>query len=805
MVFSPSLTLTCLFMTGLLFAQSISLPGEDQDRDGEMDPGESNPAAADSRPAVNATDSDGDGLPDYYEVSFSMNDEYLYGLDPYDKDTDDDGISDFDELASSRYYRAGREDPSDLALTAHNYWRTYIQLDPLDPDSDDDGVPDGTEIGVVSPIPDGPEIVTPEGEVITIKGTDTTARYVFSFQLRNLPSYEGDEPDRFINQKRFNFRADADPGYGEGHYFTNPGKYDSNHDGFYDGLEDYNQLPLEDLAKLEDENYYNAPTNYNGAYDVSDQNGEILETDPMMGLHEVDWSWETNTKLTPGGGFFVGHPQDDNLGPDAEVVVQFYYLGGPSFSGDIKLSIEDRFARVEPSILEDVSMGKRFLITISQKRKIFKPGEEHEPSAPLKFDYIPDSQAQSMMMLDKTLFPREQYPPEKVREELPAVKICISSVFKVVGRSGVGRQPLIFDAPTASRYINRFLYGESLEVGSGSVFNIEGEDQLRTSGFTVNEILSECFIEIDNSCVVSGLPGEASIAPRRSERIEDLLEVRVPESVPSLARHSQSIQVLRRKLAIYFSERFQQRGPVLLAMGFVTDYDVEDSSGLLHYLGKSIDCWQCVPPGPVYSPDEILGFGTNLNSVRFSDSGLQNSGMPAPTAFVINDSALGEKSDMSKYRRILNDLYKETGVPFDELTGPERRLISARALEKYKEEDGQFQLVGRDDSDVIRGAIRTIAHEIIHCLRVTCEVPYTGGGIVTSETHSNSLDNLMFPFGDKGDIELTPSERLQANLFARRVMESNRGFYSQDNQFIFYNDNHQEVQIWVHDASKGED
>jgi YD repeat-containing protein len=66
-------------------------------------------------------DSDGDGLPDSLENTICT--------DPFDADTDDDGISD------------GVEDGN------HNGVVDYGETDPCDIDTDDDGIQDGTELG----------------------------------------------------------------------------------------------------------------------------------------------------------------------------------------------------------------------------------------------------------------------------------------------------------------------------------------------------------------------------------------------------------------------------------------------------------------------------------------------------------------------------------------------------------------------------------------------------------------------------------------------------------------------------------
>lgn len=115
-------------------------------------------------------DSDGDGLPDGLEMT--------YGTDPYSRDTDDDGLTDFEELSILNYNPLvkdtdgngildGDEDPDNDRLTniqESNYGTnmtlrdtdfdtlsdydevTVYGTDPLNPDTDGDGVNDGTEI-----------------------------------------------------------------------------------------------------------------------------------------------------------------------------------------------------------------------------------------------------------------------------------------------------------------------------------------------------------------------------------------------------------------------------------------------------------------------------------------------------------------------------------------------------------------------------------------------------------------------------------------------------------------------------------
>ncbi|MDD4341790.1 MAG: hypothetical protein PHO14_06100, partial [Kiritimatiellae bacterium] len=95
-----------------------------------------------SRPLLAPADSDGDGLDDVYELrhagilcpldptdaaqdadgdGLTNLEEYQYGTDPQNPDTDGDGLSDYDEV------------------------KVY-GTDPLDPDTDGDGLPDGWEM-----------------------------------------------------------------------------------------------------------------------------------------------------------------------------------------------------------------------------------------------------------------------------------------------------------------------------------------------------------------------------------------------------------------------------------------------------------------------------------------------------------------------------------------------------------------------------------------------------------------------------------------------------------------------------------
>src|SRR5262249_50314523 len=93
---------------------------EDANHNGAVDPGETDPSSQQGDDAT-AKDSDGDGLPDAFEIA--------NGGDPNDSDTDDDGVPDGAEIEP-------------LTDTDGDKIPNF-----LDADSDNDGLFDGTELG----------------------------------------------------------------------------------------------------------------------------------------------------------------------------------------------------------------------------------------------------------------------------------------------------------------------------------------------------------------------------------------------------------------------------------------------------------------------------------------------------------------------------------------------------------------------------------------------------------------------------------------------------------------------------------
>lgn len=101
---------------------------EDTNNNGRVDAGESDPNnSCDPDPEASvcdAVDQDGDGLTDLVEEEL--------GTDPDDADSDDDGLSDFEEVGGDNVYTVG------------------VDTDPNNADTDGDGVQDGTESGLTN-------------------------------------------------------------------------------------------------------------------------------------------------------------------------------------------------------------------------------------------------------------------------------------------------------------------------------------------------------------------------------------------------------------------------------------------------------------------------------------------------------------------------------------------------------------------------------------------------------------------------------------------------------------------------------
>ena len=81
-------------------------------------------------------DSDGDGLTDRFEEEI--------GTDPYNPDSDQDGLNDGEEVNSWKTDPLNRDTDYDLLLDGEEVHKH--RTDPRDPDTDDGGVKDGHEV-----------------------------------------------------------------------------------------------------------------------------------------------------------------------------------------------------------------------------------------------------------------------------------------------------------------------------------------------------------------------------------------------------------------------------------------------------------------------------------------------------------------------------------------------------------------------------------------------------------------------------------------------------------------------------------
>ena len=104
-------------------------------RDVTSDPGDSR-LDVDHPTNVAARDTDGDGIPD--------RDEKIYMLDPRNEDTDDDGLTDFEEL-NEWYSEPAMQDSDDDGLN-DGLEATFFLTSPLMADTDGDQLEDGYEI-----------------------------------------------------------------------------------------------------------------------------------------------------------------------------------------------------------------------------------------------------------------------------------------------------------------------------------------------------------------------------------------------------------------------------------------------------------------------------------------------------------------------------------------------------------------------------------------------------------------------------------------------------------------------------------
>lgn len=142
-----------------------------------------------------------------------------------DFDDDDDGIYDTDEITSTDL-------PDSLSETWNNgdvhVWQIYGRSDPLSPDTDGDGLHDGLELGWSVPI----------DPAMTLTNTDTNGDGWKNFLPDLDPPFYNTVPDNGC-VPGYNFNAGRTILLRGG--ITDPSNPDTDGDGIWDGIEDWNR------------------------------------------------------------------------------------------------------------------------------------------------------------------------------------------------------------------------------------------------------------------------------------------------------------------------------------------------------------------------------------------------------------------------------------------------------------------------------------------------------------------------------------------------------------------------------------
>ncbi len=179
-------------------------------------------------------DEDSDGMADGYEVH---ND-----LDPYSDDSlgdyDSDNLTNMEEFLADTF--ANDNDTDDDEVSDYNELKVYFS-NPKNPDSDEDGLSDGIEINIVGSNPNSNDT-----------DNDTMLDYYEWTNELNLTlndTFEDFDGDGLYNIYEFlyNIRANKADTEGDGLgdyeevmiYFTIPNKFDTDDDGLWDGIEVY--------------------------------------------------------------------------------------------------------------------------------------------------------------------------------------------------------------------------------------------------------------------------------------------------------------------------------------------------------------------------------------------------------------------------------------------------------------------------------------------------------------------------------------------------------------------------------------
>jgi hypothetical protein len=266
-------------------------------------------------------DSDRDGLVD--------EEEELIGSDPFDADTDDDGVSDGDEP------KPGEDTDGDGLVNV------------LDPDSDNDGLTDGTELGIVIPVPG------PDGVADTGPGGDGTDPGAFTFVPDQNPGTRTDplDPDtddggladgaEDLNRNGAADETEGLPEAGEDEDDGAPRENDRDGDGLTDEREreigtdpDDPDTDGDGLGDGLEVSVFSDPldldTDDDGITDGDEPNGLVdTDLDGLIGVLDPD---SDNDALLDGVEFGVTQPVAD---PDGDGPIQGTDGNSPNFGIDL--------------------------------------------------------------------------------------------------------------------------------------------------------------------------------------------------------------------------------------------------------------------------------------------------------------------------------------------------------------------------------------------------------------------------------------------------------------------------------------
>ena len=212
---------------------------EDVNMNGVVDVGETDPYS---------DDTDGDGIPDGIELGYTAFDTVTPGFDTdpdgdllinaLDLDSDNDYILDGAEDVNAN----GVQDPGETDWLVADTdgdglldgWEAVWGCDPLDENTDDDGWNDGDEIALAGTDPTNPDH-DGDGRIDGIGNEDLADPDMDG--MNNALDFDSDNDGRTDSEEDFNEDGivDSSPGFGE----TDPELYDTDGDGYSDGYEVY--------------------------------------------------------------------------------------------------------------------------------------------------------------------------------------------------------------------------------------------------------------------------------------------------------------------------------------------------------------------------------------------------------------------------------------------------------------------------------------------------------------------------------------------------------------------------------------